>query len=291
MQSLIYVPDGGSLNKTNSYVELALKESYILSTVQNVGAVEHTLITEDIPGVDGTHIVNERIEAREIPCTVYVHGANRQNMYYLRSELIHKLSGKTEGWLYYQNDYVNVRIRAKPILPGNFTERIAEYNKCDIKFYCADPAWQEVEPSNIEIGYTTGVGLSFPTEFNAITFGTREMRRTVECLSSTDKTPVKITITGQAEHPKITNVTTGETMAFENLSMALGDELVIDTTPGDLSVRLTTGSTTKSAFNLISPTSIMWQLIPGSNTISYSADDAAQNINIKIEWVTRHEGV
>lgn len=291
MQGLIFVPPGGDYDNPSTCVELALKDGYILSTIANVGAVERTLISEDIPGVDGTHVQGVKVEPREIPCTVYVHGTSREDMYRARFELIKMLSGKDEGWLYYSNDYITVRIKARSVLPGNFTERVANYNKCDIKFHCADPKWQALDTNTAHIAYVEGVGLTFPTTFNAVQFGTRQMRTTIDCQSSADETPVKIIVEGQAIHPTLQNTTTGEKIKFENLSMGAGDTLVIDTTPGAMKAEYTTGGNTVKAFNMLDPTSVLWQFKPGTNVIAYSSDDDSQNARITIEWVNRYEGV
>lgn len=291
MQALIYVPPGGNYSKPDTYVELALKDGYILSTVQNLGAVEHTLITEDIPGVDGTHVQGVRVEPREIPCTVYVHGVNREDMYYKRFELISKLSGKDEGWLYYKNDYITVRIKARPVLPGNFTERVANYNKCDIKFHCADPYWQSTQVSEKTIGYSSSTGLKFPTRFNEISFGNVTTQEVIECRSSAD-TPVEITVSGHAEKPTLKNITTGGSLCFENLSMPTGSRLVIDTTPGQLKAKYTeSGKATVNAFNMISPSSVFWELKPGANVIKYSSANINESVEIRIKWYERYEGV
>lgn len=292
MQALIYVPPGGDYSKPDTCVELALKDGCILSTVQNIGAVEHTLITEDIPGVDGTHVQGVRVEPRELPCTVYVHGVNREEMYYKRFELISKLSGKEEGWLYYRNDYITVRIKARPVLPGNFTERVANYNKCDIKFHCADPYWQGLETNREHIAYEKGVGLAFSDAFtfNSVYFGSRRSEIMINCKSST-ATPVRIIVEGRAEHPKLRNKTTGESINFESLSMNIGEMLIIDTTPGRISAEyINSAGKTVKAFNYLSPNSSLWLLKPGDNLISYSSDDG-QNAKITIEWVNRYEGV
>ncbi len=286
------MPPNGSYDRPSSCVELALKEGYILSSVLNVGAVERTVISEEIPGIDGVHVLAQRREPRELPCTVYVHGSDRADMYRRRLELINRLSGGSEGWLYYKNDYITVRARAIPILPANFTERVAEYNKCDIKFYCADPNWQSLGTEIAHIAYAEGVGLSFPTKMNAIKFGVRQMRININCQSAVE-TPVKITMRGRGtiDSPTLSNLTTGERLTFENLTMVQNDVLVVDTTPGRLSAEFTHSGIKKRAFNLVTPSSIFWQLKPGANLISYSARDNNQNASVTLEWVNRYEGV
>lgn len=291
MQALIYVPPGGDYAKPDTCVELAFKDGYILSTVQNLGAVERTLITEDIPGVDGTHVQGVRVEPKDIPCSVYVHGIDRKDMYRKRFELISKLSGKDEGWLYYSNDYIMVRIKAIPVLPGNFTERVANYNKCDIKFHCADPYWQSTQASEKTIGYLNGTGFKFKTQFNEISFGNVSTQEVIGCRSSAD-TPVEITVSGQAEKPTLKNLTTGESLYFEKLSMPIGSKLVIDTTPGQLKAKYTeSGKATINAFNMISPSSVFWKLKPGANVIKYSSANINESVEIKIKWYERYEGV
>lgn len=292
MQRLVYVPPGGSIDDLTGCAEFAFKEPYILSELSGVSGVEHTLIASTAAGLDGVCVQSVRAESREIPCTVYVKGNTRQEMYKNRMNLISKLSpGSTPGVLYYENDYNKVKINAYPTTPASFTERLKNYNKCDVVFIAPSPYWEGLETYSESIAYQDDVGFEFPLCFDPdITFGTQN--NTVEIMyEGTKPAPVRITISGEAPSPQITNETTGETILVSNISLEAGDNLTIYTKRGEKSVKLHSGGVTSDAFHLIDITSKFWQLQPGRNVITYKSADDNKHARVLIEYSNLYAGV
>lgn len=290
MQKMIYVPPNGSYSNSSTYVYLATAEPYILSTLSGVGGVEASIISSTIPGMDGAYMQGIRIEPREIPCTVYVHGNDRQDMYSQRYELIRKLTPTSKlGWLYYRNDYIHVRTQAIPRLPPDFTERIRNYNKADISFWCPSPYWQSISNKSEEIGYIKGTGFKYPFSL-PIKFANLKSEVMIDYQGSVPA-PVTITIYGSAAKPKITNKTTGKYIAVEK-ELTDNQRLVIVTTRGSKSVKIAeTGKSTKDAFQYIDPESVFWELQPGENIISYDSGDDSQKTAVKIVYSEFYSGV
>lgn len=290
MQKMIYVPPSGSYSNPSTYVYLATAEPYILSSVTGVGGVEASIISSTIPGMDGAYMQGIRIEPREIPCTVYVHGNDRQDMYAQRYELIRKLTPTSKlGWLYYRNDYIHVRTQAIPRLPPDFTERIRNYNKAEISFWCPSPYWRSISGKSEEIGYIKGAGFKLPFSF-PIKFASLKSEITIDYQGSVPA-PVTITIYGSATKPKITNKTTGQYIAVEQ-ALSETQRLVIVTTRGSKSVKIAeTGKSTKDAFQYIDPESVFWELQPGENIISYDSGDDSQKTAVKIAYSEFYSGV
>lgn len=290
MQKMIYIPPNGSYSKPSTYVYLATAEPYILSTLSGVGGVEASVISSAIPGVDGAYMQGIRIEPREVPCTVYVHGKDRQDMYAQRYELIRKLTPTSKlGWLYYRNDYIHVRTQAIPRLPPDFMERIRNYNKADITFWCPSPYWRSVSSHTEEIGYIKGEGFKYPFAF-PVKFASLKNELSIDYQGSVSA-PVTITIYGSATKPKITNKTTGKYIAVEK-ELTDNQRLVIVTTRGSKSVKIAeTGKSTKDAFQYIDPESVFWELQPGENIISYDSGDDSQKTAVKIAYSEFYSGV
>lgn len=290
MQKMIYIPPNGSYSKPSTYVYLATAEPYILSTLSGVGGVEASVISSTIPGVDGAYMQGIRIEPREVPCTVYVYGKDRQDMYAQRYELIRKLTPTSKlGWLYYRNDYIHVRTQAIPRLPPDFTERIRNYNKADITFWCPSPYWRSVFNHTEEIGYIKGEGFKYPFAF-PVKFASLKNELSIDYQGSVSA-PVTITIYGSATKPKITNKTTGKYIAVEK-ELTDNQRLVIVTTRGSKSVKIAeTGKSTKDAFQYIDPESVFWELQPGENIISYDSGDDSQKTAVKIAYSEFYSGV
>ncbi len=287
---MIYVPNGVSYLNKEKRVLLTADEPYILSAVTGVGGVEASVISSTVPGMDGAYMQGVRIEAREIPCTVYVRGNDRQDMYSQRFDLIRKLTPTNKlGWLYYQNDYTLVRIQALPRLPPDFTERIRNYNKAELSFWCPSPYWRAVSGKTEEIGYIKGAGFKFPFSF-PMKFASLKNEVTIDYQGSVPA-PVTITVYGAAAKPKITNQTTGQYIAVEE-SLTNAQRLIIVTTRGSKSVRISeTGKAARDAFQYIDPASVFWELQPGKNVISYDSGDDSQTTSVKIAYTEFYSGV
>lgn len=292
MQELVYVPPGGIITDLSGCVELKFQEPYVLSTISGVGGLEYTLISSEAAGVDGVTVQSVRAESREISCTVYVKGDSRREMYQNRLKLIAKLAPhKIPGVLYYRNDYIAVKINAYPTLPADFTERIKNYNKCDITFISPGPYWDALESDSVSIAYQENLGFKFPLCFNPkITFGLKN--NTAEIMyGGSVPAPVCITITGEALSPQIKNETTGETIYVENLSLGVNESVTIWTKKGEKSVKLRRGNDVSDAFHLVGVRSKFWSLCPGSNVITYKSADSTKHAYVTIEWTNRYAGV
>lgn len=116
---------------------------------------------------------------------------------------------KGSGVLYYQNDYISVRIAAYPANAAEFATRIKNFNTAQLSFRCPSPYWEAVEempPSYM--AYVEG-GFSFPLEFapendHKIQFASRSNHCTV-VNGGTVPTPVRLTILGPAKNPSVIN--------------------------------------------------------------------------------------
>lgn len=287
---MIYVQDGVSYLNKEKRVLLTADEPYILSEIKGVGGTEVSVISSTVPGMDGVYFQGVRREPREIPCTVYVHGKDRQDMYAQRYNLIRMLTPTNKlGWLYYQNDYILVRTQALPRLPPDFTERIRNYNKAEVSFWCPFPHWRSLTAKNEEIGYVKGEGFEFPFSF-PIKFANLKNEVSINYQGSVSA-PVTITIYGSATKPKITNKTTGQYIALEQ-GLTDSQRLVIVTTRGSKSVKIAeTGKATKDAFQYIDPASVFWELQPGENIITYDSGDDSQATTVKITYVELYSGI
>ena len=292
MQELIYVPPGGSIVDLSRCAEFKFQEPYLLSEISGISGMDYSMVTSEAAGIDGVIVHGLHVPSREIPCTVYVKGDTRQKMYQNRFDLISKLAPQQEpGELRYRNDYISVKIKAYPTLPANFTERINSYNKCSVTFNAPEPYWEALETENVGIAYQENIGFKFPLCFNpSITFGMQN--NTVEILfQGSVPAPVRITITGEAPSPQITNETTGETIYVENLSLEADESVTIWTKKGEKSVKLRRDSEITDAFHLVGVRSKFWSLQPGKNVITYKSADDSKHARVNIEWTNLYAGV
>ena len=272
----------------------------MLSELSGISGMDYSMVTSEAAGIDGVIVHGLHVPSRQIPCTVYVKGDTQQKMYQNRLELISKLAPRQEpGELYYRNDYISVKIKAYPTLPANFTERINTYNKCSVTFTAPEPYWEGIESGSVDMAYLDNVGFKFPFAFYrkvdssvhyAVNFGVQQ--NTVDIMyQGSIPAPVRITITGEAPSPKITNETTGEAIYVENLSLEANESVTIYTKKGEKSVKLQRDNNISDAFHLVSVRSKFWSLQPGRNVITYESADDLKHARVNIEWTNLYAGV
>ena len=109
----------------------------------------------------------------------------------------------------------------------------------------------------------------------------------------TVETPVKMTIHGTGETPRIVNHTTGAEIAV-NRMIETGGRLEIDTDPDNLSCVLigADGSRTDAFGYLDASLAVSaFTLAPGTNAVEYMPSVPSTGSRVDIEWRSRFEGV
>lgn len=293
MQKLVYVKPGGNYDNPEDCVSLKFGTPFILASLSSVSGVEKTFVTADAAGIDGNLVQHIRTEQREISASVYVYGSSRTELYENRFKLISSLSNTRQaGTLYYSNDYITVKIDAYPLLPPDFTERIKNYNKCNIKFYCPYPFWSSLEPQALEMSYHIEEdAFSFPLVFQDTVCFADNSTTTVIDYSGSVPTPVTITLIGDLMSPVIRNDTTGEQIEVSDVLLTANDTLTISTRKGAKSVVLYKDGVTSNAFNLVTASSVFWELQPGRNVITYTSAKGITSASLILSYYNLYEGV
>ncbi len=293
MQQLKYVIPNGNPDNPDDCVILKFSTPYILETIKGVSGTEKTIISSELAGVDGNAVHHIRAEPRVIDTTAFVYGNTRQEMYHNRLKLISLLSNtKQAGTLYYSNDYITVMIEAYPQLSGDFSERIKNYNKCTVKFYCPYPFWSETEQKTVQMEYEILEDVfSFPLVFEDTVCFSENKTSTTIYYNGSVPTPVTLTLMGNILSPIIRNETTGEQIEVADVELSDGDTLTINTKKGAKSVILYKDGETSSAFNLVTASSVFWQLQTGKNVISFSSENGNTASVLIVAYTNLYEGV
>ncbi len=287
MQRLIYVPPG---YEYSDGVVLGAEEPFVLSSVKGLGGVETSVMSSVVAGCPGNFYQGSRKEPRLVPCTLYVSGSGRRDMYRQRCRLIGMLAPTDQlGTLYYKNDYISVKIPAVAQTPPDFTERIKNYNKADIMFWCPSPDWISLKTKRETVGYVENTGFAFPFEF-PISFAMLKNEISID-YQGTSPAPVIITITGPSKNPSLTNTKTNEKIALSGKSLQANEQLIINTERGHKSVKLSRNGIIMDAFQYIDPISSFWSLVPGKNRIVYTNDEDSALTNMEIVYSERYAGV
>ena len=297
MQKIIYVPPQGDIDIPSSRVEFSLTPPYIIGSVDGTSGVETTILSSSIPGIDGSYLQGIRTESRTVTCFIHVKGSDRKSMYEKRFALAKMLApSSSPGWLYYFNDYKAMRIRAIPQTSPSFTERLHNYNRAELSFWCPSPYWEEPDEKTGHMAYLNE-GLTFPFSFGrkgaenyGISFASVQKEVVLKNAGSV-KTPIEVSIKGPAENPAIINETTGEFVGLSH-NLQAGETLYINTTRGEKSVFIqTSDGDVVDAFHYIDPQSIFFELLPGDNLLKYQSQDETEPTQITIRYCERYTGV
>lgn len=291
MQRLVYVPPGGNIELPDTCVEFSLTPPYIIGSVTGTGGPETTVISSNVPGVDGMFVHGIRAESREVTCYIHVDGDDRRDMYRKRFELNKMLTpGQTPGMLYYTNDYTVKRIEAFPKSSPRYTDRIQNYNRAELIFLCPSPYWEDTVTQSGFMAYING-GFKFPFRFRpAISFAALQ-KQTVLNNAGSVPAPVEIVIQGPATNPTVVNQTTGERLQVRR-SLAEGEILEINTKRGAKSVKLTKpGQDPEDAFQYVDLHSTFLQLRPGVNELRYESENEAEQTRVTVRFRELYAGV
>ena len=171
----------------------------------------------------------------------------------------------------------DITFTSAPVFPVGLENRNKNWQKVQLLYTANNPFWyaeteiletfQGVEPL-FELPFTMS-----PT--NPIIFGNVIPSKTAINEGQVDA-PVLISIKGACINPRIDNETTGEFIAFKDLVMNAGDELVIDTTFGKKKVELNG----QNVFNKLDFASTFFNLQIGENSIDFTDETGSTETTI-----------
>lgn len=186
-----------------------------------------------------------------------------------------------DGTTYYINAIGNNTPRVNPGVRGT------NYQLVTINLVAHDPFWYS-DSQAVTIGSSTTA--TFPLVFP---FTLPANTATVVATNSGDiEAPVTIIITGDVTNPVLTNVTTGKAITFAK-DMDANDTMTITTGFGNKTVSYYdySGGTTVNGFQYLSPASEFWGLIPGDNTLTFTATSIDAATRATCTWQNRYSGV
>lgn len=161
------------------------------------------------------------------------------------------------------NRQVNARPRRRSI-PVNVDYSV-RYVKASVEFHCADPRIYDVNISTLALNLpVVSGGLSWPLHW-PLSWGTATSGAGTATNAGNVNTRAVVTFAGPLTAPSIKNATTGQTWACSAV-LNNGDSLVVDF---DQKTVLLNG--TASRYSTIATGSVWWEIVPGANSIIYSA--------------------
>lgn len=155
--------------------------------------------SQQVPFQDGSVFLDALLGQRELSVTVAMQDNNNlETRYRLRREMISKLNPKLgEGVLIYTNDYLSKQIHVIPQLPvfENHNSNDSGTPKVSCSFTACNPYWEDLEDTVVNLSLSQ-----------------------VAVIENQGDVPaqVEIEMYGNAVNPKITNMTNGKKIEYQN---------------------------------------------------------------------------
>ena len=223
--------------------------------------------------------------------------ATREELYRQRMRIERVLSsgrcmkdGET-GLLIYENDAGSWQTHAVPDGPiayGTRFRNAAPQNR--VNFLCPDAFLFERAERSAQMRMGAG-GFTLPARL-PMRLGLRKFAATLRNDGTADA-PMRITIYGTGETPKLINRTTGAQIIVSR-TVSSGERLEINTDPMALTCRLhRTDGTVEDAFGYLDPSIAVsaFVLTPGDNEVEYAPSVASGGSRVEITWQNVFEGV
>lgn len=289
MQKIVFT------NANGQSITLESAKPYLLLSITGTGAAETDVQMQKAPFQDGQTYIDTLLEPRIISIEVAILASTQEELHQKRREIAQVFNPKLgPGTLRYEYDGGVKEIEAvsdlAPVFPSGSGNQAQGFQKALISLVCPSPFWLDVYEESQEMSAWLG-GLEFPLEFDP-DMSFEEAGDTVTVTNAGDvETPVTIEFNGPAENPRVDNLTTGEYVRV-NRTLLAGEKLIIKTAFGQKSVTLVdSGGNESNAMHYIDLNSTFWQLQPGENTISYTADSGAEEATVLVTWKNRYVGV
>lgn len=283
------------INSRGQSIQLGNDAPFIMTKIEGTGAVNVDIQTQKSPFQDGETYIDNLLEPRSISIEIMILADDTEEMMKNRRKLLQVFNPKLgEGKLIYEYGKVKREIKAiselAPVFPdaGDFKDTMQPGL---IQLYCPSPFWLDTFIESEEMADWVG-GLRFPLQLPMMFAGRSSRQHTVIHNVGDVDTPIVFEFLGPATNPVVTKVDTGEYIKV-NREIAANEKLVITTEFGNKKVILRNLDTEEeiNAFGWIDLGSTFFQLDPGNNLISYSADSGQETARVWIRWRNRYVGV
>ena len=128
-------------------------EPYGITEWEGFANTELNVQTQQVPFNDGGVYLDALMEQRELSVTLAIKDKNiLEDRYRLRRELIAVLNPKLgEGYLIYENDYLQKRIKCVPYIPQfeNHNSNTKGTPKASLTWLACEPYWEDVEETSV----------------------------------------------------------------------------------------------------------------------------------------------
>ena len=275
-------------NKYGQQLELTHNSAYSITEIDGIDPPDAVINTTRNANADGSVYNSSYVNNRTIIITLSINAPAEIN----RINLYKYFKAKFPVRLYYQNSTRNVYI-------DGYVQnvQIAFFNKkqtAQITIFCPQPLFNGVEESLQEFSNVKNLfEFPFAIEESGIEFSRIEPNTEQSIINNGEVDTgavILIHAIGPVTTPKIYNVDTGESMIL-NITMADGDDIFINTIRGQKNISMISGGTTTNIIGNLADGSTWFQLIPGDNLFTVTADGMPENMQVSFTIIDQYEGV
>ncbi len=256
-----------------------------------IGGEEANMVTTEVWNQHGSTPINAFMEAFEgelifIIYTKYMNAAEIAEARRTITNICNPLNGTLTMTIYLNDGSVfnrDITFSTAPHFPIGFDNRNRDWQKVQLFYTANNPFWYS-EAEIVESFQGVEPLFNFPFTMSPTTpviFG-NVIPSNIAINEGQAEAPVTIEIQGACINPTISNETTGEFIAFKDLTMTAGQTLVIDTTFGRKKVELDG----VNVFNKLDFASTFFNLAIGENSIDFS--DETGNTEATIHFIYKN---
>lgn len=279
-------------NKNDQFITLTDRETeYQVVNIEGLNPPPAQLNMTPIAGMDGARFNSSKLDTRNIVITVKING----DVPYNRQELYRIARTKEVITIYFKNERFDV-----------FAVGYVETLECDlfsdaeyaqISIICMDPYFKDILESVFDISnqvalfqFPFAIDYDDPVPFSEYIAG----RESVVTNNSESETGCLVTVSFSKNISQfvIRETDTGDQITL-NYNFKKNDVLYINTNKGEKSVTLLRNGNLTNIFTALASGSVFFQLEPGPNTFTFSADSGTndQYVSVIITFNRRFRGV
>ena len=275
-------------NEYGEQLNLSEANGYTVYKIDGLAPPPATINTSPVANFDGSHFNSSRVNERNIVVYVAINKnceSNRINLYrYVRSKRYIKFYYKNSARDVYAEGYVeNMDI-------GFFEMK----QVVQISILCPYPYFKSatckiINLSNVKPMFT----FPFAYEESGAPFSVLKIAQETSIINGGEiENGITITIQaiGRALNPTIYNLSKSEFFKI-NVDLFVGDVIEITTNKSQKKVELTHEGVTTNVINSVEYGSTWFQLLPGDNLFSYTADEYEEHLLCNVAHRNEYEGV
>lgn len=275
-------------NKNGVQLDLINNPDFRVVDIDGVGGASASINETENANVDGSVVNSERVNSRDISLSVRIFtncGKSRETIY--QAALI-------KQWckLSLVNDIRSVCIegQVKSVETPLFTQK----QLMEIKIVCPEPYFREMQEIENEFSlYEKMFHFPFSLEEKGEPFTVEHEVIQAKIVNSGECTTgaiFRFRASGEVVNPILYNSTTGEYIKL-NFTMQDTDEIVVDTTERNRSVKLIRNHIETNIISAFDLTSKWLQMEVGENIFTYSCESGSNSLEIRVLFTNKYLGV